>query len=203
MTQCLPFRHMQGVTRLRNAQFGTGTLLTVESRVECRGMDISQYVDEPTLTALTRSLPNVPLEPKLTHMSGSSEPFVSVVLPAALNAEYRFSIALRPEKQIAAELLNAREGDYFWYRPFEDAEFSSCLEKLEASFFDTVDLLVSHETRIVQERGWLWHKFQCDYKPATGWKEVYAHSALRLGGGFRVPTAGKKRIYYSPALLPR
>jgi hypothetical protein len=170
-------------------------------------MDLSAYVDEPTITALQRLLPGVAFEPILTPLrwrlglSAKSDFSVHVNLPAAPGAEYSFELYFRPEKQIHAKLINA-DSLYFWYMPFEEAAFNNSLEKLDGAFIETVDLLISHETRIVQKRGLFLDSFCCDHKGSSGWRRVYWMAGLRMGGfGFKVPRiAGRERIYRSPAL---
>jgi hypothetical protein len=182
-------------------------------RVEYLSMDLGTYVDEPTITALQRLLPGVAFKPILTPLrwrSGLSlipdEDFiVHVNLPAAPGAEYSFELYVRPEKQIHAKLINADLwGLYFWSMRFEEAAFNNSLEKLDAAFIETLELLISRETRIVQRRSFFRDSFRCEYKGASGWQRLYEACGLRMGGfGFKVPRiAGRERIYRSPALAP-
>jgi hypothetical protein len=164
-------------------------------------MELSQYVDEPTLAALQRLLPDAPFQPILMPLSGSADRSVSVKLPVPADAEYGFTLYFQPERQIAATLLVADAADYFWYMPFEDAAFHNSVQELDAAFIKTVEHLVCHETRIIQKRGLLNHSFRCDYKSASGWKRVYWHSALRLGRFHPPLIAGRKRVYMSPAIV--
>ncbi len=57
-------------------------------------MELSQYVDEPTLAALQRLLPDVPFQPILTPLSGSADRSLSVELPVPADAEYAFRLYL-------------------------------------------------------------------------------------------------------------
>jgi len=104
--------------------------------------------------------------------------------------------------QIYAE-LTAPDSDvnYFWYRPFESAEFRDSAEALEAAFCETLEKLLAHETRIIQKDGWLnWH-FKCEYKVGDNWKRIYRHSALKLGNSKFPRIDGKVHVYHSSALV--
>ena len=165
-------------------------------------MELIEFVDEPTIAAMNRLLPNIEFEPILEPVSGSRHPSVSVELPAPTGAEYLFKVYFRPERQIHARLVHVENSRYyFWYRPFEDAEFKNSTERLNGAFLNTLEQLVCSETRIMQKRGLLTHSFQCDYKSPTGWNRVYGHSALRLGGFNPPPIAGNQHVYHSPALV--
>ena len=166
-------------------------------------MSLSEFVDERMVVALNRTLPNVALEPILKEHSHGMRS-VSVELPAPQGGEYQFILTLQPERQIHARLvrhLDTQRNNYFWYRPFEDAEFRGSIEKLDAAFIETIEKLVRHETRILQKRGLLNHSFRLEYKSSSGWKRVYGHSALRMGGFSAPMIAGRQRVYHSPALL--
>jgi hypothetical protein len=160
-------------------------------------MDLGSYVDAPTITALQRLLPDVAFAPILTPLrwrSGLSviphEDFsVHVNLPPAPGAEYSFELCFRPEKQVHAKLINADPSRlYFWYMPFEEAAFNNSVEKLDRAFIETLELLISHETRIVQKRSLFLDSFRCEYKGSCGWQRVYENGGLRMVGfGFKVP----------------
>ena len=166
-------------------------------------MDLNPFVDKPMLAALKRLLPDVIFAPIFAPVSGSKTPSVSIELPAAVGAEYLFKLYFQPERQISARLLRLNTQYYFWYRPFDDAEFGNSADRLDKAFIETVEELVTSETRIIQKRGLLTHSFMCDYKSPSAWKRVYSHSALRLGGFEPPPIAGRQHIYHSPALVAR
>jgi hypothetical protein len=125
-------------------------------------------------------------------------------LPPAPGADYFFRLWIEPEMQIGAE-LTAPDSDvnYFWYRPFESAEFRDSMAALDAAFCEALEKLLTHETRITQKDGWLNQYFKCEYKTAERWKRVYGNSALKLGGWKFPQIDGKVRVYYSPALVHR
>jgi len=100
-------------------------------------MGLSQYVDEPTLEMVQR-LPSVVLEPVLKPLSLSKDPSVSLELPIAPQADYRFVVLFQPEKQVSARLRQFDAGHYYvWYRPLEDAEFGNSAERLKNAFIET------------------------------------------------------------------
>jgi hypothetical protein len=167
-------------------------------------MGLSQYVDEPTLAALDRLLPGAVLEPIVKSVRLSKSLAVSVELPAAPEADYRFVLFFQPERQIHARLLQSDlKHYYFWYRPFEDAEFGNSVEKLDNAFNETIQKLVCHDTRVTQKRGLLSHSFRCEYKSLHGWERVSGNSTLRIGGFTVPPIAGRQQVYRSAALAPR
>jgi hypothetical protein len=166
-------------------------------------MDADRCIDEQTLTFLRRWLPDADFAPQLNTLNGSSRPAVYVDLPPQTGADYFFRLYFDPERQIHARLLNTDAKHYFWYMPFEDAAFGNSAEKLDKEFLRTIELLLSHETRIIQRLGLITHSFRCEYKSANGWSKVCAHSALRLGR-FHVPEIREReRIYSSPAVVPK
>jgi hypothetical protein len=152
---------------------------------------------------LNRLLPNVKVQPNTDKADGISS--TTIELPAAPGSDYYFRLWMEPEIQISA-LLIARSPDqkYFWYRPFESSEFRNSMVALEAAFCETVEKLLTHETRIIQKNGWLnWH-FKCEYRDSSDrWNRIYGHSAFKLGG-FKVPKiSGRTRTYRSAALVSR
>ena len=154
-----------------------------------------------TLELLSRLLPDFAPQPVTEQAAGIRS--TKIDLPPAAGADYFFQLLIEPEMQISAErTVPGSEVNYFWYRPFESAEFRDSAEALEAAFCETLEKLLTHESRIIQKNGWLnWH-FQCDHRTADGWKRIYRHSALKLGG-WRVPQIdGRVRTWRSSALAP-
>jgi hypothetical protein len=128
----------------------------------------------------------------------SGESIAKLNLPTASGAEYSFTLWFDEsgERQISAKLKQYKnDRPYFWYRPFELAEFRNNVEKLEAKFCDELGILLTHETRIIQRKGWLFWSFRCEYHEGENWKGVYGHMALRW---FKPPQIiGKSRVYRS------
>jgi hypothetical protein len=156
---------------------------------------------DKTLELLKRLIPDFVAQPVTERTLGMSS--TKIDLPRAAEADYFFRLYTAPEMQIHAELTAPRSNvNYFWYRPFESAEFRDSTEALEAVFCETLEKLLTHESRIIQKNGWLnWH-FKCDYRSADGWKRIYRHSALKLGG-WKVPQIdGRVRTWRSSALAP-
>jgi hypothetical protein len=66
---------------------------------------------------------------------------------------------------------------------------------LEVKFGEVLEILLTHETHIIQRKGWLFWSFRCEYHERETWKLVYGHSALRW---FKSPQiTGRSRVYFS------
>lgn len=122
-------------------------------------------------------------------------------LPTAVGAEYFFQISTSPE-QIAVQLTKeGADSNYFWYMPFEDADYGGSMEKLDQHFCETVEKLLTHDTRIIYRSGWLSWQFRCEYRAKDGWENISYNSTLKLAR-WKVPKLeGKSRTYHSPALV--
>jgi hypothetical protein len=123
-------------------------------------------------------------------------------LPPAHGADYFFRLWFSSdERQISAKLIeNSDDTKYFWYRPFELAGFRDSMDDLVRTFCEDLEALTTHETRIIQRKGWLFWHFRCEYCISGNWKYLYRHSALR--GVFKPPQIkGRRRVYGSAALL--
>jgi hypothetical protein len=167
-------------------------------------MKLADHVDEPTVLALQRLLPGVVLEPIITPVPTRSGTLnapvsVSVKLPPAPAADYQFELTFEPERQIHAQLLDAsNQRIAFWYMPFEDAAFGDSPARLDEAFIQTLERLLSHETRIVQRRGLLTHSFTCEYRAIDEWKRISGISYLRWFAAPRIK--GRQHVYHSPSL---
>jgi hypothetical protein len=162
-------------------------------------MEQESSLADPVVALVKRLLPSALLEPDAKQEPGIHGQSDHIHLPAPVGADYRFTLWLGDgEKQISARLAS-NEAAYFWYRPFEEAEFRSA-DELGKAFLEAVEQIVRHNTRIEQKRGWLFNHFKCEYESATrGWKRVYAHSGLRW---IRAPKiAGRSHTYHSPPLI--
>jgi hypothetical protein len=156
---------------------------------------------DKTLKLLARLLPGFVVQP-VTQRTQRVES-TRIDLPAAAGADYFYQIfGFCSEMQIGAQLIESGpEINYFWYRPFELAEFRNSAEALEASVCETLEKLLIHETRIVQKNGWLTWNFKCEYQAADRWNRIYGHSALKVPG-WRLPRInGKIHVYQSKALV--
>ncbi|HYL67814.1 MAG TPA: hypothetical protein VEX69_01485 [Candidatus Limnocylindria bacterium] len=130
----------------------------------------------------------------------SRENIANLDLPIAPGAEYFFRLSFYEdgERQISAQLIE-HSGDetYFWYRPLEMGEFRGSEDDLVCEFCEELEALLTHETRIVQRKGWVFWHFRCEYRTGEKWKSVCSHSAFR--GSFKPPHIdGKRRVYHSP-----
>jgi hypothetical protein len=160
-----------------------------------------QELDDKTLGVLNRVFGDYnPMTHFVKPQGDSRKNIWRLDLPSAPGAEYFFSLWFfeSGERQISAQLLDhGMDGTYFWYRPLEVAEFRGSENDLVSKFCEELEALLTHETRIVQRKGWLvWH-FHCEYRKGEEWKDVYGHSAFR-GGRFKPPhIKGRIRIYHS------
>ena len=118
-------------------------------------------------------------------------------LPTAQDAEYFFRVWFYEggERQMTAQLVRRRSDDsYFWYRPLEMGEFNGSEDNLVIRSRQKLEALLTHETRIVQRKGWLFWHFRGEYRAVEKWKGIYGHSAFR-GGRSKVPQIeGRKRV---------
>jgi hypothetical protein len=158
-------------------------------------------VDDRTLRLLSLLLPDFnPVEgAKFTGLH-----LWRIDLPPADGADYFFRLWFYSdgERQIGAQLVeDSDDARYFWYRPFESAEFRESNVDLVNAFCKELEALITHETRIIQRKGWLFWHFRCDYRASENWKCLYKHAAFR-GGGFKPLEARvRKRVYGSAALI--
>lgn len=163
------------------------------------GTELNAHLSDAIVDFVKGLLPSVVVEADAKQEPGVSGQSYHIELPPPVGADYCFTLWLGSgEKQISARLLNAEKSLYFWYRPFEDAEFRSA-ERLDKEFLETVEVIIRHNTRIEQKRGLFFNHFKCEYESASGWKRVYGHSALRWIRAPRV--TGRLRIYKSPRLI--
>ncbi len=155
---------------------------------------------EKTLELLARLLPGFETRPVTQRARGAES--TRIDLPTAPGADYSYQIfEFHPEMQICAELVRSNpEINYFWYRPFELAEFGNSQEALEAAFCETLEKLLTNETRIVQKNGFLTWSFRCEYKTADRWNRVYSHAALRVPGWKLPRIRGDIHVYQSQAV---
>ena len=157
---------------------------------------LARFIEEPIIIGLYRLLPGLLLEPVVERDPSG----VYLNLPVPPGADYAFKLWLQPEWQIHAELITVdQRKPAFWYVPFEDAAFKSSSERDEA-LLATLKMIVPHETRIVQNVGFLFHSFRCEYEMNDAWSTVYSNGYFRLGN-FRIPSiAGRRHIYHSPPI---
>jgi hypothetical protein len=156
-------------------------------------------IGNKTATLLSDLLPSFnPTIEAAEPLRGSGGNVARLDLPTAPGAEYSFTLWFDEsgEREISATLTTClNERPYFWYRPFELAEFRNNVEQLETKFCDELGILLTHETRVVQRKGWLFWGFRCEYRAEERWQRVYSHSALRW---FKAPQiTGKRRVYFS------
>ena len=163
------------------------------------GTELTSHLADPVVDFVRGLLPSVVVEADAKQQPGVSGQSYHIEMPPPAGADYCFTLWLGSgEKQISARLLNADKSSYFWYRPFEDAEFRSA-EQLDKAFLEAVEVIIRHNTRIEQKRGLFFNHFKCEYESASGWKRLYGHSALRWIRAPRI--TGRQHIYQSPRLV--
>jgi len=144
-------------------------------------------------------LPSVVVEADTKQEPGIHAQSYHIELPPPAGADYRFILWLGSgERQISARLLTSDEASYFWYRPFEQAEFRSA-ERLDKAFIDAVEVIMRHNTRIEQKRGWFFNYFKCEYESESGWTRLYGHSGVWWVGAPKI--AERRHVYQSPQLV--
>jgi len=57
------------------------------------------------------------------------------------------------------------------------------MEKLDQHFCETVEKLLTHDTRIIYRSGWLSWQFRCDYEIQGRWKKISYNSTLKVAAG--------------------
>jgi hypothetical protein len=163
------------------------------------GAELNSHLSDPVVDFVRGLLPSVVVEADAKQEPGVSGQSYHIELPPPAGADYRFTLWLGSgEKQISTRLLNSDKSSYFWYQPFEEAEFRSA-DRLNKAFLEAVEVIMRHNTRIEQKRGPFFNHFKCEYESASGWKRLYGHSALRW---IRAPKiTGRQHVYQSPRLV--
>lgn len=127
-----------------------------------------------------------------------------VQLPPASGADYSFWLHLRDsgEHQISAKPVHDIDSEsMFWFMPFELPDFHHSVEELAEAYLQAVEVALTHETKILQKRGWLFWYFECRYR--VGETAMYLYS-MRIRRGLPVrPIRGKHQILSSAALSSR
>jgi hypothetical protein len=161
-------------------------------------MTANESIDVAVVKLLRRFLPGFEPLAQVDSMTGAISSLSSIDLPVADGADYYFQLVFSPELQVHAKLLNNTTAKmYFWYMPFEDAAFKYSVEKQDAAFLETVENLLTNQTRIVQKKGWLFWHFRCEYELGGAWKNLGGTSCLRFSN-FSVPgITGRRQIYRS------
>jgi hypothetical protein len=160
-------------------------------------VELNSHLSDSVVTFVKQLLPSVVVEPDAKPGLGLT---YHIHLPPAAGAEYRFTLwSGCVEKQISARLLTADETADFWYMPFESASFRSAAQ-LNKALLDALEVIMRHNTRIEQKRGFLFEHFKCENESASGWNRLDGVSYLRLIPALK--TLGKKNIYHSPPLVP-
>ena len=120
-------------------------------------------IDDTTVALLNRLLGGrSPVIPPVESRGDSQKNFIRLDLPAAASAQYSFRLWFYQDcdQEISAQPLQQNgDHDYFWYRPFELAVFGDSEGNLVKEFCSELEVLLTHETRIVQRKGLLFGIF--------------------------------------------
>ncbi len=143
------------------------------------------------------------IDPRITAIRGTVPGAAFLDLQAPPGAEYRFRLLFyENEFTLAAVLSREPDAQIFWHQQFERLGASS-VDPVEQAFRDFALDLMSHESRIIQRRGLLFHRFTCEVRRATGWERAGGR-VLALRTQFRAPVIeGRMRVYHSPPLVAR
>ncbi|NIM49038.1 MAG: hypothetical protein GTO22_07235 [Gemmatimonadales bacterium] len=141
------------------------------------------------------------LDPNLTVSQHAELGYVFLELSPPPQAEYAFRLCFyEGELTLAAVPTCDREAEAFWHQGVERMGAGS-LDEAEQAFREFVLDVISHESRITQRRGLLFHRFTCEVHRAAGWQRVGGR-ILALRTQFRAPpVSGRKREYRSPAVV--
>lgn len=141
------------------------------------------------------------IDPNLTATRESGSGYDFVDFPRSPGAEYFFRVILTEnDYSLAAVLTSDPEAHMFWHQSFERLGAES-LDPVEEAFREFVVDVLSHESRIIQSRGLLFHRFTCEVLRGEVWERVGGRIlALRTHVG--VPRiSGRGREYRAPALI--
>ncbi len=135
-------------------------------------------------------------------LTREDQPAYSVFrLDAPPGADYAFCVWVYDdgEPQLSAQLLEVQENHRFWWMPFEALDWRNPTAR-ERAFFEALDAILNHPTRVIESRSLLLWSFSCDYHADGLWKPLREISIARWVRG--VPRiTGRRREYRSPRLV--
>ncbi len=122
-------------------------------------------------------------------------------LPRPPSADYFFRLTLSDaDYSLAAVPAGGPEAEIFWHQSFERLGADS-LDAVEPVFREFVRDIISHDSRVTQRRGLLFHRFTCEVLRGHAWERVGGR-ILALRTSYRVPRIdGRTRVYRAPALV--
>lgn len=125
-----------------------------------------------------------------------------VDLPLPPGADFSLSAYLFADQdaQIGANRVGGTEDEYYFYRAYEVAGYSS-IEELRERYLSDLEILISNPIQIHQTHGWLWEDFYATITIDGKEKRFGGNTGLRLGGCKPPPISGKQAIYHSPAIV--
>jgi hypothetical protein len=102
-------------------------------------------------------------------------------LDAPPGADYAFSVWVYDdgEPQLSAQLLEVQEHHRFWSMPFEAPDWRNPTA-LERAFFEALDAILNHPTRVIQRGSLLLWSFRCDYHSLGAGSASHHRAATRV-----------------------
>jgi hypothetical protein len=113
--------------------------------------------------------------------------------------DYYYFIELSKEFKyvnIGATLENQEKNQYFWLTRIDyKIRDVDNVEIFNEFMFETIEILVNHRTRIIQEKKMISQAFTLEYFIENDWKKLETTSAFKYGG-FKFPAIEMKRKIY-------
>ena len=90
----------------------------------------------------------------------------------------------------------------FWYEQFEEGVYES-VEEFYQDFREGLFCVFTHETRIIQRKGWMLWEWIMEYKEGEKWESYKDMGRLRWNDSMRAnPIKGHEMVYYAQPLCP-
>lgn len=125
-----------------------------------------------------------------------------IVLPPAPGADYQFEVGVERggdgEPQIHATFVAPHDhSKASWYWPCEMQDYAS-VEERDSDYLSTLEKILTHRTRILHKRGFLFDSFICQCDEAHGWERIGPSMFI-----FRGTLARRARFEYRSEPLAR
>ena len=113
--------------------------------------------------------------------------------------EYNYFLELSKEFKyvnIGATIENQEKNQYFWLTRIDyTIRGVDNIAIFHEFIFETIEILVNHRTRIIQEKKFISQVFTLEYIINDTWKQLDTTSAFKYGG-FKFPSSELKRKIY-------
>jgi hypothetical protein len=135
-------------------------------------------------------------EGAVTAISDEGMKYWKVTFNKAPESDYTFCAYIYEdgEVQIGAQRDGAPAKEYFWYKPYEEPDYSS-IESMHAEFLSNLGLLLTHKTRIAHKKGIFSGSLEIEYESEGEWIYGGGTSYFKFGG-FNPPPLNKKIMFY-------